>query len=292
MGRPSSFVFLFSLHSFMAFLAWSDTNIITDKSALLAFKSCITSDPHNFLANWSVSSSPCSWIGITCNTRHRRVHSLNLGGMDLKGTISPQLGNLSFLVELDLSDNDFHDQIPNELVKLHRLELLNLSCNDFYGQVPTGIGGLSSLEKLNPRNNSLNGIIPPSLFNLTMLETLDWNFNSIEGTILLEVGRLEKLTILRLAGNKLLGNIPRTISNLSSLESLSLSYNSLSGIIFLKQNRDDANYTTKRDLTNLDAPTRISYYEILQGTNGFDESNLLGSGSFDQCTKQFFQTKR
>ncbi|XP_054778397.1 leucine-rich repeat receptor-like serine/threonine-protein kinase SKM1 [Prosopis cineraria] len=232
MAKPSSFVLLLLLQYLMTSLALTDTNITTDKYALLAFKSSITSDPYNFLANWSVSSSPCNWVGVTCiNAHHVRVHSLKLAGMDLKGTISPQLGNLSFLVEVDLSNNNLNGQIPAELVKLHRLRLFNLSYNDFHGQVPTWIGDLSTLEHLNLQNNTFDGSIPPSLFNLTRLEILDWNSNLIEGTIPVEIGRLERLKILRLSRNKLLGIISQTISNLSSLELLHLSYNTFSGDI-------------------------------------------------------------
>ncbi|KAF7842262.1 LRR receptor-like serine/threonine-protein kinase EFR [Senna tora] len=200
-------------------------NITTDESALHAFKS----DPYNFLSNWSVtSSSPCDWVGVTCNVRHGRVHSLNLGDMGLSGTISPHLGNLSFLVKLDVSDNNFHDHFPKELVQLRRLKLLNLSFNEFDGTVPTWIGGLHALQHLSLRNNSLSGIIPLSVSNLSSLETLDWNDNSIEGTIPHEIGALKSLKILRIARNKLFRIIPNAISNLSSLELLSLSYNSLS----------------------------------------------------------------
>ncbi|KAF7842248.1 putative LRR receptor-like serine/threonine-protein kinase [Senna tora] len=208
--------------------AWSKTNITTDESALLAFKSSITSDPYDFLANWSVSSSPCGWIGVTCNVGHGRVHSLNLSDMGLIGTISPHLGNMSFLVELDLSYNNFQGHLPKELVQLRRLKLLNLSSNEFAGEVPTWIGDLHALQHLNLRNNSLSGIIPLSVSNLSRLETLDWNFNLIEGKIPYEIGRLKSLKILRIAGNKLSGIIPNAISNLSSLELLSLPYNSLS----------------------------------------------------------------
>ncbi|XP_054777232.1 protein NSP-INTERACTING KINASE 3-like [Prosopis cineraria] len=170
MAKPSSFVFLFLLHCLMPSLAWTDASITTDKYALIALKSSITSDPYNFLANWS-TFSPCNWVGVTCNAHHGRVHSLNLAGMDLRGTVSPQLGNLSFLVELDLSNNNLNGQMPAELVRLHRLRLFNFSYNDFHGQVPAWIGDLSILEHLNLRNNTFDGSIPPSLFNLTRLET-------------------------------------------------------------------------------------------------------------------------
>jgi len=227
-------LFIFLLHSFvMASFVWSsNTNIITDKSALLAFQSSVSSGPYNFLANWSLSSSssPCEWYGVTCNIRHGRVHSLNLGGLGLTGKISPHLGNLSFLVELDLNFNNFHGQLPKELIQLRRLKSLNLSYNEFDDKIPQWIGDLSMLQRLSLKNNSFSGFIPLSLFNLSKLETFDLRANHIEGTISDEIGRLKNVKHLGLAINKLSGVIPKTISNLSSLEILSLSYNTLSGM--------------------------------------------------------------
>ncbi|XP_054777274.1 probable LRR receptor-like serine/threonine-protein kinase At3g47570 [Prosopis cineraria] len=209
---------------------WCETNITTDKSSLLALKPYIFLDPHDFLANWSTSSSPCNWIGVTCNTRHGRVHSLNLNGMDLRGIISPQLGNLSFLVELDLGNNRFHGHIPKELGQLRRLKLLDLSYNEFDEEVPIWIGDLSIPQYLSLHNNSLNGLIPLSICNLSKLEALDLRANNfIEGNIPIDIGRLKYLKFLGFGKNKLSGIIPQTISNLSSLESLSVSYNTLSG---------------------------------------------------------------
>lgn len=230
MGKLTSFVLILFLQYFMASLSWSEMNSTTDKSALLAFKSSIVVDPYNLLANWSVSSSPCDWVGVQCNTRHERVHSLNLSDMGLTGVISPQLGNLSFLVKLDLSINNFHGEIPKELVQLRRLKQLNLSYNDFHGKVPTWIGRFSMLAQLDLSNNSLGGFIPPSLSNLSRLEILDWSNNFIEGTIPVEVGKLEYLQLLNFGDNRLSGNIPLTISNLSSLEILNLRRNRLTGM--------------------------------------------------------------
>ena len=197
MGNLRSSVFAFILHCFMTSFAWSTiTNITTDKSALLAFKSSITLDPYHLLANWSLSSSPCNWVGVICNTRHGRVHSLNLSDMGLTGIISPQLGNLSFLVEIDLSNNNFHGQVPEELVHLRRLKLLNLSYNGFDGEVPPWIGHLSALQYLNLRNNSFSGFIPLYVSNLSRLETLNWNANLVEGTIPFGIGNLKYFKIL------------------------------------------------------------------------------------------------
>ncbi|XP_054813359.1 LRR receptor-like serine/threonine-protein kinase GSO1 [Prosopis cineraria] len=188
-------------------------------------------DPYNYLANWSNSSSICNWVGVTCDAYHERVIALNLGEMGLKGTLPSKIGNLSFLVELDLHSNNLYGELPKELIQLHKLQILNLSYNEFKGEIPTWIGSLSMLQHFHLCNNSFGGVIPKSISNLSKLETLNWNDNFIEGFIPFEIGKFQCLKILRIAVNKLSGKIPPTISNLSSLELLSLSHNFLTGDI-------------------------------------------------------------
>ena len=200
-------IFWLSLYYFLPCLAMSRKNITTDESALLAFKSSITLDPHLMLNNWSTSSSSslCNWVGVTCDLHHGRVKALNLSNMGLVGTIPPHVGNLSFLVELDLRGNSFHGQLPQELFQLHRLRFLNLSYNEFAGFIPQSISNLSKVEQLDCASNFINGAIPPV------------------------IGQLRQLKFLSFENNSLSGIIPPTVSNLSSLEVISLAYNSLSG---------------------------------------------------------------
>nr|XP_027186271.1 probable LRR receptor-like serine/threonine-protein kinase At3g47570 isoform X2 [Cicer arietinum] len=221
-----------SLFYFLTCLvAIGSTNNITDEFSLLALKSSITLDPYHILSNWSISSSSCNWVGVTCDEHHGRVNALNLSNMGLEGTISPQLGNLSFLVVLDLHANNFHGELPRELLQLHRLKFLNLSYNDFVGEIPSRIGDLSKLQHLDIGHNNIVGFIPQSISNLSILEYLDWSSNLIKGTIPHVIGQLHQLRILDIRNNKLSGIIPKTISNMSSLEEIHLSNNSLSGEI-------------------------------------------------------------
>ncbi|XP_044476876.1 probable LRR receptor-like serine/threonine-protein kinase At3g47570 [Mangifera indica] len=121
----------------MAILAVTVKNLTTDQYALLQFKAHITSDPYSVLAyNWSISNPICNWVGISCGARHERVTALNLPFMELGGTISPHLGNLSFLVKLDLSYNNFHGHLPNELGQLRRLRAFSISNNTISGGIP------------------------------------------------------------------------------------------------------------------------------------------------------------
>jgi len=86
----------------------------TDQEAMLGFVSAIrTYDPSQPLpTSWKPNVSVCEWTNIIYSGH--RVVSLNVSSMGLEGTISPLLGNLSFLVVLDLNNN-LHGHIPYQL---------------------------------------------------------------------------------------------------------------------------------------------------------------------------------
>ncbi|XP_044476869.1 probable LRR receptor-like serine/threonine-protein kinase At3g47570 [Mangifera indica] len=224
-------IYLFLHYCFMATLAVTAKNLTTDQSALLQFKSHITSDPYSVLAyNWSISNPICNWIGISCGGHHERVTALNLSFMDLGGTISPHLGNLSFLLNLDLSYNNFHGHLPNELGQLRRLRVFSISNNRISGGIPGFIGLLSKLQILKLEYNNLSGTIPDVLFNVTTLEALWSHNNNIQGSISSEIAKLTRLKIFYMAENFLSGSIPwGNIYNCSLLQVFRLGRNSLSG---------------------------------------------------------------
>jgi LRR receptor-like serine/threonine-protein kinase FLS2 len=142
----------------VACLAANKQNITTDEFALLAFKLLITLEPYDMLANnWSTSSSICNWIGVTCDELHNRVHTLNLSNMGLRGTISPNLGNMSFLVILDLSHNIFSSFIPQFIGNLHQLKILDMRNNRLSGPIPQTFSNLTSLEEIRLSHNYLSG---------------------------------------------------------------------------------------------------------------------------------------
>ncbi|KAK4717730.1 hypothetical protein R3W88_016068 [Solanum pinnatisectum] len=129
----TSYILLFAQLSLFILLHnhTSLANIITDEASLLAFKSHISSHPNNILAsNWSSSGPVCSWIGVTCSSRHNRVTALDISTMQLHGIIPPHLGNLSFLVSLNISNNAFHGDLPQELARLQRLKVIDVASNN------------------------------------------------------------------------------------------------------------------------------------------------------------------
>ncbi|KAL2501374.1 putative LRR receptor-like serine/threonine-protein kinase [Forsythia ovata] len=206
-------------------------DISTDESALLALKSSIsTVDPSNILIkNWSASTPVCVWIGVTCGLRHQRVTDLDLSNLNLSGNIPSQLGNLSFLVSINLTSNYFYGSLPREMIQLRRLQIIDFRLNSFSGQIPSWFGFLQNLQLLNLRNNSFTGFIPPSLSNISTLQDLDLSFNPLQGKIPEEIGNLHNLITLELQYNRLTGQIPLTIFNISTLEILAFRENNLSG---------------------------------------------------------------
>ena len=152
-----------------------------------------------------------------------------LGFNELAGPIPGELGNLSNLESLDLS-NRLTGPIPGELGSLSNLESLDLSSNELTG-IPGELGNLPNLETLYLGFNELAGPIPAELGNLSNLETLYLGFNELAGPIPGELGNLSNLKSLDLSSNRLTGPIPASLGGLANLERLSLSQNMLSGCV-------------------------------------------------------------
>ncbi|KAL7243526.1 hypothetical protein ACSBR1_015844 [Camellia fascicularis] len=224
---------LLLVHCLAPCLAMTVTNISTDQSALLALKAHISSDPNKVLLNnWTTGSSVCNWIGVICNTRHKRVAALNIPDMGLIGTIPPHLGNLSFLVRLDIANNSFHGDLPKELANLRRLELFDVRFNNF-GTISQEITNLHRMEILEMEHNQLTGSIPISIFNISSLQVIAFTGNGLSGNLPANMchRHLPKLKFIYLSRNQFDGQIPSGLSECSQLQELSLSFNKFRGPI-------------------------------------------------------------
>ncbi|KAG6642321.1 hypothetical protein CIPAW_09G134400 [Carya illinoinensis] len=209
-------------------------NITSDQHALLALKARISQyDPHNVLTNnWSTSTSVCNWVGVRCGSRHHRITALNLSYMALEGTIPPQMGNLSFLVRLNIRNNSFRSSVPKELAYLRRLKSLDFGFNDFSGEFPSWLGLLSKLQYLALHGNTFTGTIPPSLSNISSLQRLSCSLNQLSGSIPSSIFNISTLQEIYLGGNKLSGPMPSIFFDLPSLQILDLAANyELSGAL-------------------------------------------------------------
>lgn len=225
----------FQLLTFLLFLlrvlsTCLSMNIRTDQISLLGLKSQIASDPYHILStNWSSSASVCNWIGVACGSRHQRVTALNISDMGFSGTIPSQLGDLSFLVSLDLSYNYFHGELPPEFSRMRKLRAINLSFNNFTGEIPKFLGDFQDLQMLSLENNSFSGFIPSSISNMKNLGFLNLRYNNLEGNIPAGIATLRSLKWLSFGFNKLNGSNVLSIFNISTLEYLDLRNAGLTG---------------------------------------------------------------
>ncbi|XP_021282650.1 probable LRR receptor-like serine/threonine-protein kinase At3g47570 isoform X2 [Herrania umbratica] len=225
----------------------------TDLEALLQFKAKISGDQLGIMRSWNNSVHFCQWRGVKCSQRHQRVTKLDLRTLRLMGSISPFIGNLSFLRVLNLQNNSFSLGVPQEIGRLRRLQELTLDRNFISGEIPSNLSGcsklrrlyighnllageipatlsrLSSLEELGFSNNTLSGSIPPSLGNLTSLGTIYLSLNRFTGVIPESLGQLNNLTILSVAENKISGTVPSSLFNLSNIRILDIGENNFQG---------------------------------------------------------------
>ncbi|XP_028788644.1 probable LRR receptor-like serine/threonine-protein kinase At3g47570 [Neltuma alba] len=255
----------------------------------------------NFSSNILISHIPSSLWSL------KDILVLDISSNALSGIISPEVSNLRTITLLNLSRNQISGSIPTTMGGLITLQSLSLAHNKLQGPIPGSLRGMISIESIDLSHNYLSGVIPKSLESLLHLKSINLSYNLLDGEIP-NGGPFQNFTAQSFMMNKGLcgksqlqvqpcrrGN--KHISNkvmlvIKCLVPIMVVILVVIGIVFLKHNRDNDNYATKRDLTNLDAPTRISYYELLHGTNGFDESNLLGSGSFGLVYKAILPNEK
>ncbi|TYG50671.1 hypothetical protein ES288_D10G193800v1 [Gossypium darwinii] len=211
-----------------------------DRQALLHFKSKIIGDQLKVMESWNSSIHFCHWHGVTCGRRHQRVTKLELEYLKLTGSLSPYIGNLSFLREFSLAGNNFYNQIPREIDRLRRLEILILTNNSISveiegnqltGEIPTFLGLLSNFKYLSFAYNSLRGSIPPSLGNLSSLETLALTRNSLSGIIREALEQLTDLSYFSIEDNAISGTVPVAMFNLSNIIIFSIGGNKIQGTL-------------------------------------------------------------
>ncbi|KAE8723406.1 Receptor-like protein kinase 5 [Hibiscus syriacus] len=214
-------------------------------------------DPTNALSDWDQRDpTPCDWLGVSCDSVTRRVHSLNLSHLQLAGPFPlflcrlPSLRSISLannsissflpleistcqnLTTLDLSLNLIAGPLPHSLPEIPTLRNLNLVMNNFSGEIPASFAQFQSLQFLGLAGNLLNGTIPSFLSNISTLRELDLAYNTFSPSFIpSQFGNLTNLEQLFLANCNLVGQIPSSLGWLTRLRNLDLSTNRLSGSI-------------------------------------------------------------
>ncbi|KAL9162411.1 hypothetical protein ABFS82_07G088600 [Erythranthe guttata] len=236
-------LYLLAFSCFALYTPASSSSNQTDLLSLLALKEALNVDPNGALNSWNRTTNFCTWNGVTCGRRHpNRVIAINLNSQGLMGSLSPHIGNLSFLRKINLANNIFNSRIPQEIGLLRRLEYiefsnnsnlvyLNLINNNLSGPIPPEIQFLEKLRDLGLGKNKISGLIPHFFGNLTSLRTLYLRSCGFEGEIPQSLSQLEGLSYLDLGDNNLIGTIPSAMFNISTIEQFQVDFNDIHGTI-------------------------------------------------------------
>lgn len=171
---------------------------------------------------------------------------VNFVGLDQNNSTSPlktvkvrdtgttSIVGLSFASEtlevLEMSQNAFNSQIPNDLYSLTRLTSLHAAESGLLGSLPDDIHRLSMLEELNLYNNGLTGTIPDDFSRLTRLRHLTLSHNQFHGALPDYFSDFLMLNQLWAINNDFTGPIP-SLSRSPEIHDVHLNGNSFSGDI-------------------------------------------------------------
>ncbi|KDP21115.1 hypothetical protein JCGZ_21586 [Jatropha curcas] len=259
----------------------------------------------------------------TCFPNLTSLRNLYLQNNNLNSTIPSSFWSLTFLLELNLRSNSVNGTLPFDIGNLKVLTLMDLSRNQISGAIPSSIGSLRDLQYLSLAENNLQGPIPQSFGNMVSLISLNLSANNLSGMIPKSLEAISNLKSINLSSNRLQGEIPTggPFRNFSA-ESFK-SNNALCGsprfqvppcqittpgksnsllkyilpaiglvllviafiTIFIKRQKNSKSSIEGNNHLPLEPWRRISFYELQQATDGFNEYNLLGTGSFGSVYK-------
>ncbi|KAF3961828.1 hypothetical protein CMV_013591 [Castanea mollissima] len=255
----------------------------SDGVSLLNFKYSILSDPLSVLNNWNYDDqTPCSWTGVICTEMGNpgtpdmfRVTSLVLPNSQLLGSIASDLGMITYLSHLDLSNNFFNGSLPISIFNASELQVLSLSNNVISGELPEFTGKLVSLQLLNLSDNALAGKLPENLSALPNLTVVSLRGNYFSGFV---PSGFDSVEVLDLSSNLFNGSLPLDFGG-DSLRYMNLSYNKISGHIppeFAKQIPQNA--TIDLSFNGLSGP-------IPESLALLNQKSELFAGNADLCGK-------
>ncbi|PIN21395.1 Serine/threonine protein kinase [Handroanthus impetiginosus] len=228
---------------------------------------------------------------------------LNLSSNSLTGSLPLDIGNLKVATILELSMNRFLGIIPPSIGDLKNLIGLSLAHNRFERSIPESISKMLALVALDLSHNNLSSNIPKSLEALQYLTYFDVSFNNLSGEIpsrgpFKNFGRqffmsngglcgdprfgVPQCPITKVHKSKRRKVIFRVLYALSGV--LALAFFLVLAYLFIRYRRKQV-VKEKKDISYGTTWLRVSYYDLQQATEGFNENHLLGTGGFSSVYK-------
>ncbi|KAM7515065.1 hypothetical protein LguiA_004648 [Lonicera macranthoides] len=229
---------------------------------------------------------------------------IEVSSNSFSGSIPNTLGNLIDLEWLMIGENNLTKEVSTPELRFFNALTNYFSLNQFSGVIPSTIASGQMLTFLSLVHNKLQGSIPQSLGNLVSLELLDLSINNLSGPIPMSLERLRYLQYFNASFNRLQGEIPTGyLDYMSSHATVEPSKDGgleflkyilppivamilVVALIFVLMRHRKRGTELRTQMSSLPyAWRRFSYAKLLQATNGFRESNLLGVGGVGSVYK-------
>jgi len=159
--------------------------------------------------NWLTGSIPTFF--------DHNIQWLLLNNNRFTGSVPAQLGQLSFLQELQVNNNYLTGSPPTELGLLANLYKMDVSGNQLSGSILLGtyIGLMTDLQSAHFSDNLFSSTIPTEVGRLLNLEELWLGHNAITGLLPSQLGLLTaSLRVLNVSNNALSGEFPTELYSL------------------------------------------------------------------------------
>ncbi|XP_024027032.1 LRR receptor-like serine/threonine-protein kinase HSL2 [Morus notabilis] len=157
-----------------------------------------------------------------------KLENIVISNSGLVGTIPETIGNLISLKNLDFSNNRLHGEIPDRIGELRSVEQIELYDNFLSGELPESLANLSNLFNLDLSQNALTGNLPGKVAGLG-LGSLNLNDNFFEGELPKSLASNPYLYQLKIFNNSFSGKLPANLGLNSSLVDFDVSTNKFSG---------------------------------------------------------------
>ncbi|KAH0733475.1 hypothetical protein KY290_003208 [Solanum tuberosum] len=213
---------------------YSQGSAATDAAVMQELKKRIS--PPSSLS-WD-DPDPCKWGKVQC-AKDGRVTRIQVGNQGLKGSLPPNMNNLTELQVFEVQHNALTGAIPS-FAGMNSLQSILLNNNGFTSIPSDFFEGMTNLQNVNLDSNSFSPwSVPESLKDATSLQSFSANSANITGKIPDFFGgdTFVSLTDLHLAFNNFEGPLPSNFSG-SSIQTLWLNglHSKLNGSIDVVQN--------------------------------------------------------
>ncbi|KAG5249803.1 leucine-rich repeat receptor serine/threonine-protein [Salix suchowensis] len=226
---------------------------------------------------------------------------LNLSHNHLDGPLPIELSKLENVEEIDVSSNNLSGSVFFQISSCIAAKLINFSHNSIEGHLPDSLGDLKNLESFDVSGNHLSGGIPTSLNRIQSLSFLNLSFNNFAGVIP-SGGVFNTVTEKSFSGNPhLCGTVygmPKCSHKRNWFHSRSAILATTCCVIGIRRikatvssgNSVDTELARKQKTPELihNFP-RITYRELLEATEGFEEQRLIGTGGYGRVYKGILQ---